>query len=137
MSNCRIHMFLSGLFLLLGGGWYVLFRADSYIAALFACIPVIRRLQAALYLSPFVAWGFYLPDFLWALSLCLALLALHHPQNGGVFVCAGGAVLCGCCWELLQVCGAVGGTGDWIDVLMYCLASLLSILIHEKARKKT
>ena len=41
----------------------------------------------------------------------------------------------GCVWELLQWLSILGGTGDYLDIIMYLLASILCLIINLKERK--
>lgn len=120
--------------LMMGGLLYILFRESSHIGSFFsnsACVRMLRSLMEPL--SSDLA-QFYLPDLLWVFSLSCGLLAIGDDGERNIFWCGAVAFGCGCCWELLQFTGAVSGTGDGIDVLMYLLGSLIFLQINLKER---
>ncbi len=121
--------------LITGAAIYVLFRTNAYISKWFDCVDFIGTLRtiAVGYTNGFIK--FYLPDFLWCFALCCGMQAIYLPGRRGMVICALVAFSCGTLWELLQWGGAVSGTGDFWDILMYLSGSILSILINIKGEK--
>jgi len=134
MSMRRKNFLLSVVALAVGGFIYILFRENSYIGQLFSGSDCVQNLRSVLQLMSCDLIKFYLPDFLWGLSLSCGLLAIRNGGDRSTFLCAGIAFACGFSWELLQLMEAVGGTGDCIDVLMYLLGSAFCVQINLKER---
>ena len=111
--------------LFLGGLLYVFFRPNTHIAGMFAFLHLPRLCASDFF-------KFYLPDFLWALSLSCGFIAIYCPKKSGVLFCAVGAFLFGLVWELLQYIEAVSGTADIHDIIMYFFASAICITINLK-----
>ena len=135
MSKRGRNLVLAVISLVLGSLLYVLFRSNTHLAKLCSCIPTVATAQlffAGVHI-PFLT--VYLVDFLWGLSLCCGLLAIHDPGVKGKIVCAVAAFIWGCLWEMMQWLSVVGGTGDWLDVCMYFLAAFVGIIINLKERK--
>lgn len=136
MSKQKKNALLSILALVIGCMLYVWFRPNTYISRILG-----RVTNAALALPlcpPYIndLCRFYLPDFLWAFSLSCGLIAIHNPGIKGVMICALSAFLLGAVWELLQHLGAVSGTADIHDAIMYLLASTLCIIFNVKEKKQ-
>ncbi len=135
MSKRNTLMLVGTVSLVFGGLIYVMFREDTYIANFFEFIPLdIVRFYCAHIKSEFVR--FYLPDFLWALSLCCFLLLLFDPKSKGSVICSGTVFLYGVLWEILQYTEVVKGTGDVIDILMYLAAAVSAVIIRTKGKLK-
>lgn len=136
MSKQKMNVLLGIVALVLGGFIYVAFQENSYVARFCAQLENISYLQKNLnvYSNDFLLY--YFPDFLWGFSLCCGLQIIHRPGVRGTLLCSVVAFLCGMLWELLQSGDYVIGTGDVIDVLMYLLASFVSIIINLKEREK-
>ncbi len=78
---------------------------------------------------------YYLPDFLWGFSLSCLLQAFCVYSFKGTVLCCCITAIYGCVWELLQWLSILGGTGDYLDIIMYLLASILCLIINLKERK--
>ena len=115
---------------------YILLRPDSYLGKLFSAVNQISALQNAAKIFEVNVLRYYLPDMLWALALGCSLQAVIAPKGTAVLICGGTSLLWGAIWELLQWSGLVGGTGDWVDVLMYFSGALASVIINMKEIKK-
>lgn len=126
------NILLSIAALLLGVLLYVLFRPTTVVSLLFGRIWWVSELQTELQSVPADFLRYYLPDLLWAFSLSCGLHAVILPDQRETLACGGLAVICGIVWELLQKFNAVQGTGDWVDVVMYFLAAIASILINQR-----
>lgn len=116
--------------LLLGGALYVLFRGNTCVSILVRSILPVPQFPMS---CPFLS--FYLPDFLWAFSLCCLLMAIHTPDSKGVVLCSVFGFSLGVLWELLQYAHITGGTGDIWDMAVYLLAAALSVLINLGGKK--
>ena len=136
MHNCLKTAVPGLLSLLIGAVLYILFRPASYVALLFGNVGWVSQLQDLLRPVGCDFLRFYFPDFLWAFALSCGLQTVFMPQKWGVAACGTAAFACGVIWEGLQKTGAVSGTGDWLDVLMYFLAGVASILINIKETGK-
>lgn len=136
MSQRKKNVLLSIAALGFGCLLYVVFRPHTYIGVAFGCwewVNTIRQI-CSVYASDLCK--FYLPDFLWALSLGSGLIAAHDAGKKGVVTGAATAFGCGVVWELMQYLKVIGGTADIHDVIMYVLASVLCIIINLKEKRK-
>ena len=120
---------LTSVSLMLGAAVYALFRPTSIVGQFFAKHLDFANLQMWLcpYAPAFVQ--FYLQDFLWGFGLSCGLQTIFLPDKWGRGISCLVAIACGVLWELLQTFGIVGGTGDWLDILMYFLAGIASLKI--------
>ncbi len=73
----------------------------------------------------------YIPDFLWGYALCSALCIF----NGEGVACVISTTF-GILWEILQFLGAVRGTGDVIDMILYLTASLTAVMIIKIQKRR-
>jgi hypothetical protein len=132
----RSFLFVAGTgSLIVGGLIYLLFRENSHIALFFGS-RLLNDIREA-----FSAWSndavnFYFADFLWGFSLCSYLLAIYVPKKRGAFFCGAITFMCGAFWEALQFVGAVNGTGDVIDIIMYFSAAVVVVIIFLKGKFK-
>ena len=111
--------------LIIGGVLYLFFRKESYIGQL------LPTLTVALPVGPWSEFILYwVPDYLWGVSLAAALFAVLLPS--GIWTwCWCGVVACyGAVWEGLQLWKIVSGTADWWDVLSYIAAALTVVIIN-------
>ena len=102
------------------------FREHTYINSFFGLQKISSRDSLLL-----DAISFYLPDFLWAYSLTFMLALFCEHRLSGVI-----SSLFGVVWEIMQRIGAVSGTFDMIDILMYITASMFAVLILLFNRRK-
>ena len=126
------NILLSIASLVLGAGLYALFRPTTFVSAFMGRISWVAELQTVLQFVPADFLRYYLPDMLWAFSLCCCLQAIFLPDQLGTVICGVTAASFGVVWELLQVIGVVQGTGDGVDVVMYFLAAVASIFINKR-----
>jgi len=133
MSRRRKNILICLVSLFLGALLYICFRNHTYLSILVDKAIPLASLQTYLrpYRNDFLM--FYLPDFLWGLSLGCALEAINLPPKG---VMPSGAIafLCGCIWELGQHLGFVNGTADPLDALMYFTAGLVTTIVNIKEK---
>ena len=122
--------------LLTGGAIYVLFRENTHIARLFSSITLIEPFRIWLKETPSDVFRFYLPDFLWGLSLGCGLQAILKPTARKNLLCGGVAFLCGVIWECLQFSHIISGTGDILDIVLYLLACALCTFLNIKEREQ-
>lgn len=132
MCKQNQNILLSVSTLCLGGILYVFLREESWIARQ---VPVntfltdIRRCLAGRSLGFF---RYYVPDFLWGLSLGCALVAVCKPDKEKIWTYGLISFGCGCVWELFQLTGVIHGTGDVWDVVMYFLAAVFCIIFNKR-----
>lgn len=119
--------------LLLGAAVYLLFRENTYLSLLFCKSAFLSNIRTVIHSVAGVYISFYLPDMLWAFSLCCGIQAIYLPKSGGI--AAAVAFVCGLIWELLQWIDVVSGTGDYWDILMYFLGSIFAIIINVRREK--
>lgn len=134
MSKRGVNILVGALSLLIGGVIYILSREDSFIAAMAERFLPLTPIRDLVQHSAWTFAKYYLPDFLWGLSLGCGLHVIHMPKKTGTLLCASGAFMCGLVWEVLQYLDITGGTGDLWDIFMYLLAALLTIFINFKER---
>lgn len=120
--------------LLLGALCYIFFREQTFLASYFTHFPVVRELREILFPLSSAFFRYYFPDFLWAFSLSCGLYVIYVPNRKEMLICSSVAVVCGVTWECLQYCGAISGTGDFFDVLMYISAGIIHARINLKER---
>lgn len=134
----------SGIFIILGtfslvAGLliYLIFRSGALITVILSKYIQLSYLKKSLYFFDNGFIKYYLPDYLWALSLS-CYLQLLFPQNIKSSVLCTCSVLClGVTYEILQYANFVKGTGDIIDMLLYMLAGLtVNIIILKRSLKK-
>ena len=120
--------------LLLGFLIYLLFRPYTYVAVSLQKYPFMKSLQemARPYCNPFLQ--FYLGDYLWGFALGCGLQTIYVAERLDKIWIAVIVFLSGTVWELLQFGGITSGTGDFLDVIMYFLASLTIMIICKKER---
>ncbi len=128
--SCILHSVIS---LGVGGLIYLLFREETYLHSILHMGDGI--LAGGHFPGDFLV-RFYLPDFLWAYSLTMALYAVLLPRKNSILVVitVGGV---GIAWELLQLGGCVSGTFDVFDCLTYLSAAILSNFIFLIRTNKT
>ena len=114
----------------------MLFRKNTYISLLFSEGIVLKKIAdiASTFENDFLK--FYVPDFLWGFSLCFGLFLIFEPKLKGTFLCCITSFLYGTLWEILQMVGKLSGTGDYVDILMYLMASMLAATIYLMRRRK-
>lgn len=113
---------------------YIFLRPEAYISEITRTVLKIK-LQPEKSLVPA---SFYLPDFLWSLSLCCGLYAIY-PLKRYTWLWGAITFLYGCLWELMQVLCVVSGTADTIDIFLYLTAAVTVVIINyflNKEKKK-
>ena len=117
-----------------GAVLYILFRPHSYIAVFVDGLIDIGTLRQITKSGATAFFRFYFPDFLWSLSFCFCLYAVFDPTRKGILMLTLVAFLCSAAWELMQLSGLVGGTGDMLDVIMYLLAGICAASVGLRSR---
>lgn len=135
MENRQRNILLCVVGLLFGAAVYLLFREKTYFSLLFRGLAFLDRVRTVVDSTVGIRISFYLPDFLWAFSLCCGIQAIYSPKGRGIYAAAGVAFVCGLIWELLQWIDLVSGTGDYWDILMYFLGSTLAIIMNIRREK--
>ena len=111
--------------LLIGLIIYVVFRPQTYIS-----LWLGNFLKIKYYPKNAIFISFYLPDFLWALSLCSCLFAFFPLKKQIMWLWGAVTFLYGCFWELLQMLSSGFGTADIIDIILYFTAAATVVLIN-------
>jgi len=136
LSKRKKNILFSLTSLIAGGLLYVWFRKNTYIGGMLNGIGIVEIFREKYMFQVNDFFRFYLPDFLWGLSLGCGLIAIHNPRKKGVIICASYSFLCGIIWEILQHLEVLNGTGDVHDVIMYLLASVVCIIINLKETRR-
>ncbi len=132
MNKRALNLTFMLLSLICGGAIYLLFRPETYVSAFFNGFFKLEGLRSVL---SFLSCGFinsYFVDFLWGYALCCGFIAVFLPKKRNLVYCVLIPLGMGVVWEVLQYFGAVKGTGDIIDVLMYLLAASSAIIVNLK-----
>ena len=124
MNRKEIMILICAGSLSLGAVIYLFSRPDAYVSILFSKIFHINRIQV---LFPSIV-SYYIPDFLWAVSLCSGLIALVPIKWNALWGIL--TALYGVLWEGLQFICAVNGTADIIDIIMYLSAAISVVMIN-------
>ena len=128
---------LSFASLISGALLYLFFRENTYLSRIISSfIDISKTQKAAAFLSCDLTM-YYLPDYLWALSLCLGLCCvIYHPARtkaSAIITIAAGVL-----WEIFQYTDIVFGTGDIHDIILYLAASFTAVTINNLIlRRKT
>ena len=129
MCNKKNNIAISIISLFLGGSIYVLYRENTYISNFIEEFINLLYIRSAF--KPFECdfIKYYLPDYLWALSLISGLNALTTTKRKILKICLF-VVLLGFVWEALQFFNILSGTGDISDILMYLAAATTAVIIN-------
>ena len=132
MSNKKYIFFEVLLPLFLAAVIYLLLRpVDTVIykiAALFGADDFINVIRESVNVSDFPEWFVYsLPGGLWLLSFQNTITWIKRFRGRWLIHSVLLASISGIGLELLQVLNFTDGVFDWIDVLFYCFATLLSL----------
>ena len=132
MSNKKYIFFEVLLPLFLAAVIYLLLRpVDTVIykiAALFGADDFINVIRESVNVSDFPEWLVYsLPGGLWLLSFQNTITWIKRFRGRWLIHSVLLASISGIGLELLQVLNVTDGVFDWVDVLFYCFATLLSL----------
>ena len=138
MSKKIFNTVVAVLSLVMGGLIYLVFRENTFVARRFEVFVDLEKIRNIFLSFDNSVLRHYIPDFLWAFSLCCGLNVLLD----NVFLNASIAFTCGAVWEMLQYLGTINGTGDIIDIIMYLTACVMVVTINkyffkEKKNEKT
>ncbi len=137
MKRRYIYVLLCILTLGIGGGLYIIFRPDTYVAEFVRGIaPAVNDIYTKANTLNCDFLKYYLPDFLWAFSLNCGLNAIFNTKKS-YLITACAVSLLSIFWETAQYLGIVSGTGDFIDMAMYLFAVLLILIFEIIYYKKT
>lgn len=136
MSNRIVYFIIGTISLIIGGSFYVIFRENSYISHFFSEIYFIREARNYLSHPCFTAISWYLPDFLWAFSLCCGLFSIFEESIKTALFISAIVLLYSMLWEFLQYIRTVEGTADILDIVTYLFAILTALLIYYIRRKE-
>ena len=119
--------------LFLGAVIYALLREEAYISQIVAVYVDLSRVKNAFILLDNDFVKYYLPDYLWAFSLCCGILIISNPTSKKEVLCYSSITFwVGTLYEILQKVKLIGGTGDVIDIILYFLAALTVSIIYIK-----
>ena len=132
MSNKKYIFFEVLLPLFLAAVIYLLLRpVDTVIykiAGLFRADDFINVIRESVNVSDFPEWFVYsLPGGLWLLSFQNTITWIKRFRGRWLIHFVLLASISGIGLELLQVLNVTDGVFDWVDVLFYCFATLLSL----------
>jgi hypothetical protein len=116
--------------LLMGFIIYILFRPETYVTKW--VVSVIGS-EFSIYVPPAFDNNFikyYLPDYLWGLSLACGLHLIFLPKRKGSIAIALAVTFIGVLYEIMQYINLIIGTGDVLDVLLYLLAGFTAFLLN-------
>ena len=133
-----LYLFLTIFLLSVGALIYILFRQGTYIHKWFeelipGFINCFENTASDLKLIKFLKY--YFVDFVWCLALNFSLLAVLDFKKTFYAVGFASAVF-GFLFELAQLLDFVSGTFDFIDVVMYIIASLCAVMVNIKIIKR-
>lgn len=132
----RIRMLLLCLLsLTLGVIIYTYYRSDTYIGNLIREILNIEYKTA----NHFSFISYYIPDYLWAFSLCSGLFAIYPLKPSLGFWWGIVTFIYGVIWEIMQYFALISGTFDIVDIIMYFTAASSVVTINylfNKEKKK-
>ena len=131
----RIKMLLLCLLsLTIGVIIYTYYRSDTYIGNLASEILNVKYKTE----DRFTIISYYIPDYLWAFSLCSGLFAIYPLKSKHGFWWGAVTFIYGVAWEFMQYSSLVSGTFDIVDIIMYFTAasSVVSINILFNKEKK-
>lgn len=132
-KNLRIvNLFISAASLLGGIIIYIIFKNNEYLSI----IDFLNNFKCEIK-NPFTEFlKNYFADFLWAFSFCSALISFWYKADKKSVVVIGISVsLFGILFEVCQLFRFVKGTFDFMDILMYCSASVMYIVLNIKILK--
>ena len=129
MCNKKINITISIISLFLGGLIYVLYRENTYISNFIEEFINLLYIRSAFKSFECNFIKYYLPDYLWALSLISGLNALTTTKRKILKICLF-VVLLGFVWEALQFFNILSGTGDISDIFMYLAAATTAVIIN-------
>lgn len=118
--------------LLVGALIYILFRPNTYVAQMVAAAVPLYGLSYTFSWLECDLVKYYLPDYLWAVSLSCGLHGIFQPTMRGSVACTAVVALFGGVYEGLQCIGVINGTGDAVDGLWYVLAGVTVNIINGK-----
>ena len=116
-----------------GAVLYLVFRESTYLHTILRC-SVTEWANVTFIGSDIVRY--FLPDFLWAYSLCCGLYGIALPTEKKLWLPPLCVVGLGIIWECFQWFGVVKGTGDVLDVLSYGLATAVVVYINIRKEGK-
>ena len=128
------------LYLLIGGVIYLIFRPRTLY--MFSCIPnrIMEWLEATKHFFnigenlDFVIYN--LPAGLWTISyIILMQLIMANARGGSRILWIYSLPLCLTLVEILQLCKFVPGTFDILDIVVYIIPIIFSILIDIRYEK--
>ncbi|MBQ9641250.1 MAG: hypothetical protein IJV06_06795 [Bacteroidaceae bacterium] len=139
--KCAVKWTAGTALLLCGGAVYVLFRPDTLLLFRaidwFSLTAQTNHWREATSESALPEWFIYsLPAGLWVTAYILIVDAIHHSSSRRVKLCTASFIpLLGLLSEILQGCGWLPGTFDWLDLAAYLIP--LAIYSHIIYNKRT
>lgn len=111
---------------------YSIFRENTYIFEMANTTVPLEKLKGALGFLDNEFIKFYLPDYLWALSLSSYLNVIFNYKKKYTFLCTLIVFIFGAAYEFMQYIGVINGTGDVVDIFLYLLAGITVNIINFK-----
>ena len=124
----RVLLILVAFILLFFGlSLYLHFVETAYISIFCYSLIHVKRINLSEDLLSALVSG-YAADLLWSIALVLviqAILWLRREKIWMLSLCS----LLGIAYELMQFWGIANGTADIVDLTVYCIGSILGIII--------
>lgn len=132
MTYKTINIVLCFTAIFIGGFLYLIFRPNTYITQIIFDLININGENIRTSAVSCAFSKYYLPDFLWAFSLCCGLVSVFPHKRFYIILVGIITFLCGLIWELLQFTKTISGTGDILDIILYLTACLIAVMINIK-----
>lgn len=139
----RIRLFyllLALVSLVIGTVIYIFLRQGTYIHNALPEFVICKLIAIYSFIpkSPAIdCLRYYFVDFLWCFSLNFSLYAVLSFQSHIVSICISLlSAFLGFGFEMAQFFSLISGTYDFLDILMYIVASLCAVMINNKFIKR-
>ncbi len=122
--------------LIIGTTLYIVLRPNTFVAQFFDNLVNINSIRNYFAVFELQFCKYYLPDLLWAFSLCCGLLSIFNVSYTSLVWCSSISFVYGLTWEILQHLNITKGVFDFFDIAMYLIAVILSVLLNIKGLSK-
>lgn len=110
----------------------VIYLAYSFSALILGCLIYVGE---SISLNQPAIIRNHLPDGLWATSFAASICCIWHNNLTYCYIWIGIAIVIMISFEVLQYLGAIRGTGDPLDVIVYLMFSLPPLVAVSKQTK--